>query len=230
MSAPEPPVAVLTPEPTPASVEARLQAHLTLWEKAVDVQQHFNDIGWRIRALALTVLTFTFGATGFAYANTDTFAFDGRHVSPAFAVPLLGLAIWIAFWFADAGWYHKLLVGAVKEGIAQEKLLKAFGVEAGLGKKIGDESPISPHWPRWPWRKRAGAVRRPITWRAAEVKLHSKHKLNLFYGGICALLITATWVLFFLPARAVVPEPAPEINITNVIPIPTTPPHPIPAR
>ncbi|MGN7964916.1 hypothetical protein ACTJKK_02440 [Microbacterium sp. 22179] len=217
------------PEPTTASVEARLQAHIALWEKAVDVQQHFNDIGWRIRALALTVLTFTFGATGFAYANTDPFAFLGRPVSPAFAVPLLGLAIWIAFWFTDAGWYHKLLVGAVKEGMAQEHSMQAFGVAAALGQKIGDASPIYPLWPRWPWVKRAGGQRKPIRWGNAPAKLHSKHKLNLFYGGICALLVIATAVLFFLPAKAAVPEPAPQINITNVIPTPTSTVAPTPS-
>ena len=31
-------------------------AHLEIWKESISVQMHFNDIGWRIRALALTVL------------------------------------------------------------------------------------------------------------------------------------------------------------------------------
>lgn len=208
------------------SDDAKLDAHLKLWDKAVDVQQHFNDIGWRIRALALTVLTFTFGATGFAYANTDPIDLWHLKVSPAAAVPLLGLAIWIAFWFTDAGWYHKLLVGAVKEGIAQENALDAFGIKASLGKKIGDESPIYFHWPRSPRAKRNGESRKPVIWNSKPFKLHSKHKLNAFYGAIALLLVAATVVLIFIPARATVPDPAPQINITNVIPTPASTPAP----
>jgi len=190
-------------------------SHLRMWEKAVDVQQHFNDIGWRIRALGLTVLTFTFGATGFTYANSDYVRIGTASVTPAVLVPLVGIFLWISFWFTDAGWYHKLLIGAVKDGIRLERLLTEHGIEAGLGGAIGRESPI---WiyKRQPKRERvAGANRQPITLRGVPFKLHSKHKLNLFYVGVVILLSITSVLLCFAPSSAKQEAP-PTVVVTHI--------------
>lgn len=176
--------------------------HLQLWQKAVDVQMHFNDIGWRIRALGLTVLTFTFGAIGVVYSNSETLLILGRDATPAFLVPIVGFMLWVAFWFTDAGWYHKLLVGSVKDAMRLEKLLNANGVNARLGKTIGEESPIRFYKPRsWnAWKSRGP---RKAWMRAGKpVEMHSKVKLHAFYGGIALLLLATSALLLLAPPPA----------------------------
>lgn len=161
--------------------------YIEAWKKTIDVQQHFNDLSWRIRALWLTALTFTLGATFFAYkdAKVVPMGFLGDK-SPALLVPLLGLFLWVAFWFVDAAWYHRLLVGSVKEGARLEKVLTGAGREVGLTKAIGDSSPVTTF---------VGVM-------------HSKHKLNVFYilGGL-PLLATVGFLLLVSSGAAPTPVP-----------------------
>lgn len=163
--------------------------YLDVWKKVVDVQQHFNDLGWRIRALALTALTFALGATGFTYVNAGRIPQLGNLSAAAF-VPLLGLVLWAAFWFMDAAWFHRLLKGSVDEGIQVEGILKQAGMRVDLGSHIGRASPLG--------------------------KLHSTGKLNLFYGVI-ALVLSGLSLLFFLlgapPAKD--PPAEPVVNVYN---------------
>lgn len=187
-----------------------VDAHLQLWKESVGVQMHFNDIGWRIRALALTVLTFTLGAIGFVYINLAPTRVFGWQVSPAAFLPLLGAGLWCAFWFADRGWFHKLLIGSVKEGTDQERILTAHGVPTKLGTYITDASPI--RFKKW---KRKGNL----------VEWHSSFKLNLFYGlGLVLLGATMLAIFFYgpasLPAKQEQPRPVVNNNITVVPPAP----------
>lgn len=188
---------------TPVNVNA----HLQLWQEAIQVQMHFNDIGWRIRALALTVLTFTLGAIGYAYINLAPAHIWAWEVSPAILLPFVGAGLWCAFWFADRGWFHKLLVGSVKEGAAQEKILNAQGIPTNLGRQITEASPI--RFKRW---KRQGQL----------VQWHSSLKLNLFYviGLILLGVMTAAIAVYGPPAvpEKQVPEPPIVNNNITVIP------------
>ena len=155
----------LTSKPSKTPDSSIVEGYVDAWKKTIEVQQHFNDLSWRIRALWLTALTFALGATFIAFK-------DGKAVeliwlgqkSPALLVPVVGLLLWLAFWFVDRQWYHRLLVGAVREGMSLETKLKELGVDVALTKTIGDSSP---------WN----------TWLGT---LHSAHKLNLFYvlGGL----------------------------------------------
>lgn len=146
------------------------------WKKTIEVQQHFNDLSWRIRALWLTALTFALGATFLAYKDSKLVAmgFLGDK-SPSLVIPVLGLFLWAAFWFVDAAWYHRLLVGSVKEGVRLEKVLTLGGTEVSLTSAIGDSSPVS----------------------TAFGIMHSKHKLNTFYllGGL-PLFVTIAFLLW----------------------------------
>jgi hypothetical protein len=139
------------------------------WKKAIDVQQHFNDLSWRIRALWLTALTFTLGATFVAYkdAKVINMGLLGEE-SPSLVIPVLGLFLWAAFWFVDGVWYHRLLVGSVKEGTRLENALTAAGTHVALTKTIGENSPAKVLFIIW----------------------HSRGKLNIFYilGGLPLLL------------------------------------------
>ena len=149
-----------------ASVAAQIEA----WKKIVDVQQHFNDIGWRIRSLAMTALTFTLGATFFGYLNADPVTVGAFQFNPAAFVPILGLLIWFLFWFADGIWYHRLLSGAGVAAGPVEKRLKELGVTADLSTEIQKAS-----HKKWLGRE-----------------MNSTRKLNIFYcSGFVILLITA---------------------------------------
>lgn len=139
-----------------------------VWKKSIEVQQHFNDLSWRIRALWLTALTFVLGATFLAYREADPISLGCLgETSPAFVIPILGIFLWLAFWFVDALWYHRLLSGSVAEGLRIEKELEGLGFEIRLTQTISDKSPVSTLF---------GVM-------------HSKDKLNAFYvlGGLPAL-------------------------------------------
>ena len=183
------------------------ELHVELYKHTVDVQQHFNDIGWRIRAIALTALTFTFAATGLTYVNTTRIPIGPFHVSPAFVVPILGLLLWWAFWFMDAKWFHRLLIGSVRDGERLESLLKEHGIEADLGAAINAESGVKV----LPWGK----------------PLRSSQRLNVFYRTVGAALILLSGIVALLddpPARA--PQP---IGVTVILPTPTPTPSPSPS-
>lgn len=172
--------------------------HVELWKQAVTVQQHFNDIGWRIRAIALTALTFTFGATGLTYANTSPVHVGAWSFSAAAVVPVFGAILWWAFWFMDAKWFHRLLIGSVVDGSRLEDLLKAHGVEVGLGAAITTESAVKFK----PYKK-------PV---------RSTERLNLFYrviGIVLALMSVAILVIGPPPTRVGAPA---EVTVNVVAP------------
>jgi FMN phosphatase YigB (HAD superfamily) len=186
------------------------ESHVKLWQESVGVQMHFNDLGWRIRALALTALTFTFAAVGVTYANTDPIWLFGRETSPAAFVPILGLVLWFSFWFMDVHWFHRLLVGSVRDGSHLESLLRANGIQAGLGGYIGRESPMK-FW----WQKKL---------------MHSTNKLQRFYLVIgIALALTSVGVFFLGSPHSAAPEPVPSdtYNFEIVLPSPSAVPLPV---
>ncbi|MBK8459987.1 MAG: hypothetical protein WAS07_06540 [Micropruina sp.] len=146
--------------------------YVTMWKTTVEVQQHFNDIEWRIRGLALTVATFALGAAGVA-------AKDGATLGPislGSAVLCLGLILWYAFYFVDRLWYHPLLKAAVAEGTEFEKAIRRHLPEAHMTAGITERSPQSVGWlvaflagPKGTDRVNGHAV------------MHSDHKLRWFY-------------------------------------------------
>jgi FMN phosphatase YigB (HAD superfamily) len=183
--------------------EFEVEKHLELWKTSVSVQMHFNDIGWRIRALALTALTFILGATGLVYANTPPLQVGIWHPSLAALVPLLGALVWWAFWFMDARWFHQFLAGSVSDGSRLESLLNQHGVRADLGGAISKASPTS----AWPFPK----VRR------------SAERLDLFYRVIGIALGAIVLTILLLGLLQKTPAGGPEVVINNVPPVaPTT--------
>jgi len=168
----------------PATVEA--------WKQTVAVQMHFNDINLRLRALALTVLTFTLGATGYVLVNTDSVSIFGFQISGAVAVPIIGMILWSAFWFMDGSWYHRLLYGSVKEGERLESVLQQNSVNVALGATISRWSALDRATSKgatgWIWRK----LHLPPT------TLHAGNKLPAFYRiGLGALVFAVALVLLY---------------------------------
>lgn len=171
-----------------------ITAQIEVWKKIVDVQQHFNDIGWRIRALAMTALTFTLGATFFGYLNAEPVTVGSLHVNPAAFVPVLGFFIWLLFWFADGIWYHRLLTGAGAAAGLVEQHLRSLGVTAELSTEIQKAS--------------------HRTWMG--VTMNSARKLNIFYMiGALILIIAAVALLVMTGSWGSTPSiPSPVVSVS----------------
>jgi len=131
----------------------RVDVAMEAWKKAVDVQQHFNDIELRIRNLALTVLGGVLSVAGLILKDAPTSPLPGFLV-------IGGGILCGAFYFMDRWWYHRLLHGAVEGGrIIETFVIENSGVPIGLAHKIKETSGIA-------------------TWFG---KMRSDHKINVFY-------------------------------------------------
>lgn len=146
---------------------------LEIWKTTVDVQQHFNDLELRIRNYAVTVLTAVLGAAGVAIKERLFVRFEGFNTTLAVWFLGVGLVAWLAFYFMDRWWYHRLLYGAVSHGLALEKELAFLFPGRGLTGMIGDASPMY----------------------VAGWKIRSPWKIDAFYGGVGFLLLIGAIVL-----------------------------------
>jgi hypothetical protein len=182
------------------TLDQQVGHYMTMWKTSVEVQQHFNDIEWRIRGLALTVATFALGAAGLAVKDRT----EVGEVSLGAIITFVGLLLWYAFYFVDRAWYHPLLKGAVTGGSKIEDAIKASLPEAGLTRAITASSTFDP--PKW-----VKVLRRN------NEPMQSDDKLAWFYGvGATALIL----VTIALQVSAWVTEPkankAPQEVIVHV--------------
>lgn len=189
--------------------------YISLWKTSIEVQQHFNDIEWRIRGLALTVATFALGAAGVA-------ARDGTTIGPislGSTVLLLGLLLWYAFYFVDRFWYHPLLKGAVEEGTKFEEAIRAHLPEAHMTAGITARS-------RQPISRGLSVLAGKKGWSMEDGQrvMHSDHKLRWFYRvGMFAFLVgaVALQVGLWLPGSTA--DASPTTPPTTPSPITATP-------
>ncbi len=151
-----------------------VKLQVTGWAKVVDVQQHFNDIEMRIRALLLTLIGVLLGiATGFAehgaiqqiqvLPNVITSYTMTAALAVCFVLTLL-------FCYMDAFWYHVYLRGAVANGELLENIISKSVPGIRLTQAISRMS-----YRRQLWRRRS-----------------TGNRLALFYGAIAYLLAAAT--------------------------------------
>lgn len=146
----------------------KIEYCLEAWKKVIDVQMHFNEIEMKIRNLVLTIFTAIISAT-FIVLKTDI------HI-PAWSIPFAGILGLFAFFIMDFFWYHRLLYGAVKQGLYIEDNLKNILPEISLTTKIKEESPF----------------------RINNIKIGSKEKLIIFYSLIGLILIILTIICYLL--------------------------------
>ena len=160
--------------------EEQAKLHVGMWKQTIEVQQHFNDICWRIRGLALTALTFSLGAAAVAAREPLELRLIGLDLRLSAVIAVVGFVLWLAFYFVDHVWYHRLLVGAVVHGEALEVALQNQLPEAGLTRAITVHSAY------------------PVAVRGHQFTvLHSKGKLRLFYGTVAVLLLVFAVALQF---------------------------------
>ncbi|MER8570649.1 hypothetical protein NKH19_00660 [Mesorhizobium sp. M1338] len=171
--------------------EARRNEVIEIWKSIIEVQRHFNDVSMRIRGMFVTILLGFFAALGFLLDQNLSIEIGDLRIKFSTLVPMFGLfATWLLY-FIDRYWYHRLLVGSVKHGIAIEQQYKDEIPELSLSAKIGEESPFTPRW--------------PLSWIAnllvshdkfrQEGRLHSDGKIELFYKSVMLVLFLTMAVL-----------------------------------
>lgn len=161
----------------------KTEAQIEVWKKIVDVQQHFNDLELRIRNFALIVTGAFLGLGGYAIKDGGFVNIGGHNISSAALIVGASLLPLVAFYLMDRLWYHRLLDGAVHAGISAESELNTLGVVVGLGAKISQTSPfILPFF---------------------KLKVHSRHKMDGFYGllGVAIFILTVTLALGVKPGN-----------------------------
>jgi hypothetical protein len=191
-------------QPPQLSDDERCSGYIDLWKQTVEVQQHFNDLEWRIRGLALTAATFALGAS--AVAAKDGTKFFG--ISLGSGVLVAGLILWLGFYFVDRYWYHPLLIGSVRHGEKLEDELQAYLPIAGLTKDITAASHIKP--PRGLGR---------VAGKNPDKTLRSEEKLRIFYWiGATTLILAAGFLQLAGCSSSNSPEPKPERVIELIRP------------
>lgn len=152
-----------------------LSETIRVWQKTIDVQQHFNDISLRIRNYAIAVLTAILGFSTFALKEHYSITIFSQTIPLATVLLLSAILPWGAFWFMDRAWYHKLLIGAVKNATKIENRLEKILPGITLTKEISKESPLS-----------------ICNW-----KIHSNGKFHIFYGIVIVFIVIAAVLVFF---------------------------------
>lgn len=156
------------------------------WKTTVDVQKHFNDLAMRIRAFALSFLGVVVGASAVAIQQ--------KQPNLATLLVIVGVLAWGGFYLMDGLWYHKLLIGSVKQGTTiEQNLATATKLDVfALTQAISASSIV-----RFRWRK-GGKPR----------ELHSSDKLKMFYGlGTAFLLLLLAGTILLRPKEAPAKEP-----------------------
>lgn len=128
---------------------------------------------WMVVATVGSGVVFVILAVEYRWGSLRPFTSD---VSVAAVVILVGMLVWFDFYLMDRMWYHRLLYGAVKQGMTIEDRLSRVLPEAKLTHRIGEESPI--------------VVAR------YRVKMRSPHKVDFFYSVVGFVLLLLLFVSF----------------------------------
>jgi hypothetical protein len=71
--------------------DERAKQVIEVWKTVVDVQQHFNDIGMRIRSMFVTILLALFASVGFLWDKRLSLEIGSLKVQIAVIIPLFGV-------------------------------------------------------------------------------------------------------------------------------------------
>jgi hypothetical protein len=155
------------------SDEEAAKLQVEAWKTTIQVQQHFNDIEWKIRGLALTLLTAVLGAAVFAVKEKSSLKLGIVELNLSAVILIFGLIVWMAFYFVDKIWYHRLLIGSVRFAEKLEANLTNMMTDVGLTRTISEASPYQ-------FKLLGKSLGKPI---------HSDRKLSAFYFIIALVLV-----------------------------------------
>ncbi|WP_349370994.1 hypothetical protein [Salinarimonas sp.] len=193
-----------TPAPEdPERLKARLEHEdrllemkLRVWERAVETQQHFNEMAVKSRQMGLTLVVAALGLAAFLFTRFEESLLSARlfGLSGAFhisgVIVLLSAFALFAVMRLDLGVYHKMLRGAVRfnERFEQEgHLRKLIGPEFGLTTGIS-------HYSRYDDADYADGKLSGNKRRNAAKKLQRFYRYAIiFLTAVGVVLTVATW-------------------------------------
>jgi hypothetical protein len=156
----------------PASEEsAALQ--LSAWQATINVVQHFNDVSMRVRNLFVTLVGASFAIVGYGARWTESASLSAStsHFMPVLSY--IGIFACGAFWFFDRCWYHRLLVGAVRQAELLERLLTLYVPGIGL----------------------TGAISKESRFFIGSLEFNATLRLDLFYDSIAVAFVLLRWYI-----------------------------------
>ncbi len=157
---------------------------IEIWKAVVGVQQHFNEIGMKIRGLFITIVVAIAAAQGFLIEKKLSVSIGRYTILYANVMPWLGILATYLFYFVDRHWYHRLLMGSILHGGSIEQKYANEIPELALGAKISEQSPVE--LKNWLARKVADVVVSDERW-VKHKRLHSDAKIEFFYKSIALL-------------------------------------------
>ena len=110
----------IQPPPNPPKLDLEQLPHIVEeWKIVIQTQMHFNDLIMKVRTATLSVVLAVFGAAGYSFVaeNVSPLSFGELGIfHPAVFIIGSGIAILLAVFLIDYGYYYKMLLGAVKRG------------------------------------------------------------------------------------------------------------------
>ena len=154
--------------------EKDIERAIDIWKKTIDVQQHFNSIEMQIRNFAVTVLAGIIAAAGLALRDPKDVTVFGFTISSASSILGAAVIIWLAFYFMDRWWCHRLLQGAVSHAQEIENYIKQSVPTISLSNAIRKTSPF-------------------YFFGIKRFRVGSNQKIDLFYFLIVVFLMVAAY-------------------------------------
>ncbi len=201
----------------------KLKYTIEAWKQSVDVQQHFNEICMKIRNYYITVVTALLALIGVILSRVTDPYFAIGPIEVHTALPVLAAIVLASylFYFIDRHWYHRLLLGAVRNALEIENEIGEQVTGIRLTGKIGDASPVDVSFRApgstllWLLGLVFGADKRVWT----ERKIHSDAKIAIFYKSIAYMFLALLIALCFFGGIV----PAGDVAATgpSVVPAPS---------
>ncbi len=176
-----------------------LEDAITIWEKAVDTQMHFNEMSVKSRQLGLTFVAAALGVAIFLFTRSDTNLFVEKTIGGTalkfHVATLIIIAAAVAVWgvrILDMHVYHKMLRGAVAfgEDLEETQIKSALGLLKGMTQAVS-------HFSRFADANVVRGGDGKYIYSGSEKKT-ALQKIGQFYNFVIGALIASALFLFWL--------------------------------
>lgn len=114
-----------------------------IWAKIIDVQMHFNEICMKIRSFGLAAVGVILASANLAevsFGKLMSRSAAATDWTAAQVVIFAAICVWLACAFADALWYHRLLLASVRHGTKFERMargkLRGISLTRTISKRV----------------------------------------------------------------------------------------------
>ncbi|MEO9623534.1 MAG: hypothetical protein ABJF09_01465 [Qipengyuania citrea] len=171
----------------PKNDNSNRNAAISIWTKTVQTQEHFNEIGMKVRTMYATVLAGIISLYGIFVENASDIRISKITIDAIVPICIAVIVASTLLYFVDRYWYHRLLMGAVKQGSFIEERWKDYLPEMGMGSQISSESPVDLSDKKF-IKAVAKLVVKDKKFHETD-KLHSDGKIEIFYKPIRLIAI-----------------------------------------